>query len=310
MDNPLWLAPMAGVTDLAYRKICKKFGCDIVVTEMVSAKALDYRDKKTWQLMTLDEQVKPIVLQIFGSEPEVFKRVITEVINDLNIVALDINMGCPAPKIVKNGDGSALMKDIDLAKRLVDVAKSVSNNPVTVKMRIGWDEKSINGVAFAKAVAQAGADGLAVHGRTREQMYSGKADWSIIKQIVEEVTIPVVGNGDIFTPEDALAMHEKTGCAGLMIGRGAQGRPWLFKQIKDYLTTGSYQDAPDLDTRIEIIKEQMQYMLINKPEFIAVLEMRKHIAWYLKGLANTNQIKTKVNRAKSFEEMIAILKAY
>ncbi|MCK8059550.1 MULTISPECIES: tRNA dihydrouridine synthase DusB [unclassified Fusibacter] len=309
LDGNIWLAPMAGVTDLAFRKICKEFGCPVVVTEMISAKALSYRDKRTFKYMEVHPEERPLALQIFGSEPDTMAQVTEEVLNDHPFDILDINMGCPAPKIVKNGDGSALMKDPRLAAEIVSAVKAVSKKPVTVKFRKGWDDEHINAVEFAKMMEAAGADAITVHGRTREQYYSGKADWTIIKSVKEAVAIPVIGNGDIFTPEDAKSIVELTGCDGIMIGRGVQGRPWLFEQINDYLKTGTYKPDPCLEERILLIEKQLNWMTEYKPEHVAVMEMRKHSAWYLKGIKNSANIRAQINKASTKEELSTLLRS-
>lgn len=309
VKDSLWLAPMAGTTDLAYRKLCKKYGCDISVTEMVSAKALHFGDKKSDQLMTTTNEGGIIGLQIFGSDPQIMAAITKSALNQLPFAFIDINMGCPAPKIVKNGEGSALMRDVELAQRIVSAVQNASDKPITVKIRKGWDDNQINAVAFGKAMAAAGASLITIHGRTREQMYSGQADWQIIGDLVAAVNIPVIGNGDITSPQDATAMQHKTGCAGVMIGRGAQGKPWLFKQIKDYQKIGHYSDEPSPEQRIAIIERHIDYMRHIKPEHIIVLEMRKHIAWYLKGLVGSAPLRAKINRAKSIFEILSLLKS-
>lgn len=307
LGGNVFLAPMAGVTDLAFRRLCKQYGCPIVVTEMVSAKALAYQSTKTRELMDIHPEERPVVLQIFGSEPEVMARVTREILNDEPFDILDINMGCPAPKVIKNGDGSALMRSPDLAYEIVKAVKEASTKPVTVKFRKGWDERQVNAVEFAKVVEAAGADAIAVHGRTREQFYTGKADWDIIAQVKQAVKIPVIGNGDIFSPEDAKSMFEITGCDGVMVGRGVQGRPWLFKQILQHLETGRYDPDPDLRERIGLIEQQIEWMLAYKPERLVLMEMRKHASWYLKGIVNSASARAAVNRITTKEEMMTLL---
>ncbi len=308
-DNTIWLAPMAGTTDLAYRSLTKSFGADVSVTEMVSAKALYYRDKKSFNMLQCVEESGLRGVQIFGSEPDIMAEITKSVLNDTPYDFIDINMGCPAPKIVKNGEGSALMKRPDLAMRIVAAVKASSTKPVTVKMRTGFDAESVNGVSFASALERAGADAVIVHGRTREQMYSGTADWQLIGEIATKLTIPVIGNGDIDTPQVARRRLTQSACSGIMIGRAAQGRPWLFRQVRDYLVGNSFSPAPDYATRVAIIKRHIDLMRRNKPDFIIALEMRKHVAWYLKGLARANSLRTAVNRATTTEQIVAILEA-
>lgn len=309
LGGNIFLAPMAGVTDLAFRRLCKAYGCPVVVTEMVSAKALAYQSNRTRELMDIHPEERPVVLQIFGSDPEIMAKVTEEILNDEPIDIIDINMGCPAPKIVKNGDGSALMRTPELAFEIVRAVKSVSKKPVTVKFRKGWDEDSVNAVSFARGLEASGADAIALHGRTREQFYSGRADWQAIAEVKASVGIPVIGNGDIFTPEDAKRMFDETGCDGIMVGRGVQGKPWLFRQISEYLETGSYSPAPGLRERIDIISQQIEWMLTYKPEHLAIMEMRKHASWYLKGIEHSGAVKVAINQAKTRDEMMRLLES-
>ncbi len=293
-SNNVFLAPMAGVTDIIFRGICKEMGCGLVYTEMISAKALYYGSEKTEELLKVSPKEVPVAVQIFGSEPLVMAKACDYFNDNKNICLIDINMGCPAPKIVKNGDGSALMNNPKLAYEIVKEVKKASNKPVTVKFRKGFDHKNINAVDFAKVIEAAGADAIAVHGRTREQMYEGKADWDIIRQVKEAVNIPVIGNGDVFSAEDAISLTRETGCDGIMIARGAQGNPWIFKQIAEILN-GHKVQLPTGEEKIEMainhVKQAVDYYGANK----AVREMRKHIAWYLKGIRNSNDIKNKIN---------------
>lgn len=309
LGGNVFLAPMAGVTDLAFRRLCKAYGCPIVVTEMVSAKALAYQSNRTRELMDIHPEERPVVLQIFGSDPEIMAKVTEEILNEEPVDIIDINMGCPAPKIVKNGDGSALMRTPELAFEIVRAVKSVSKKPVTVKFRKGWDEDNINAVSFARGLEASGADAIALHGRTREQFYSGRADWQAIAEVKASVGIPVIGNGDIFTPEDAKRMFDETSCDGIMVGRGVQGKPWLFRQIAEYLERGSYSPAPGLRERIDIISQQIEWMLTYKPEHLAIMEMRKHASWYLKGIEHSGAVKVALNQAKTRDEMMRLLES-
>ncbi len=307
-NNKIWLAPMAGATDLAFRKICKSFGADVSVTEMISAKALHFKDKKSFNMLKCDESGFKGV-QIFGSDPNIIGQITKQILNATDYHFIDINMGCPAPKIVKNGEGSALMKNETLAMRIVDAVKANTDKPVTVKMRIGFSEDDVNGLPFAMALARAGADAIIVHGRTRQQMYSGQADWQLIGEIAHKLNIPVIGNGDIKTAQEAKMRLTEFGCSGIMIGRAAQGRPWLFAQVRAYLDDAIDRPAPDYAERVAIIKQHIELMRANKPDFIIALEMRKHVAWYLKGISHTNDIKTAVNRATSPQQIITLLEA-
>lgn len=306
LSSPVILGPMAGVTDLPFRLICMEYGAGLLVTEMVSAKALHYKDKKSARLMEIREEERPVALQLFGSDPEIMGSVV-EQINNHNHDILDINMGCPAPKIVNNGDGSALMKTPELAKAVIESVVKASTKPVTVKIRKGWDENLINAVQIATIAEEAGAAAVAVHGRTRDQFYTGKADWKIIKDVKDALTIPVIGNGDIFSIDDAIQMREQTGCDGLMIARGAQGNPWLLKQVSHYLKTGEKLPHP---TREEKIKEALRHfnLLVDyKGEHIGVLEMRKHAAWYLKGIRGGAVIRNEINRATDPDMLRSLL---
>ncbi len=309
-NNTIWLAPMAGATDLAYRKLAKNFGADVTVTEMISAKALHYKDKKSLRMLDCSAETGIKGVQIFGSEPAVMGEITKLVLNNTPYDFIDINMGCPAPKIVKNGEGSALMKNQDLAMRIVEAVKCSSNKPVTVKIRSGFTAETVNGLAFSVALQRAGADAVIVHGRTREQMYSGQADWQLIAEIAAKLDIPVIGNGDIKTPQEAKMRLASSGCTGIMFGRAAQGRPWLFKQVRDYLASGCCQADPDYAQRVKIIKTHIALMKDIKPDFIIALEMRKHIAWYLKGLVGSNAIKTAVNKVTTTQQIIAILEQH
>ncbi|MBU5676280.1 tRNA dihydrouridine synthase DusB [Alkaliphilus sp. MSJ-5] len=309
LDNPVFLAPMAGVTDLSFRLICKEMGCGMVYMEMVSSKGLYYEDKKTEGLLKIHPKEKPVALQIFGSDPNIMSKA-AYMLNNRENAILDINMGCPTPKIVKNGDGSALMKDVKLAGEVVKAVVKESVKPVTVKIRKGWDENSVNAVELAKIIEENGAKAIAVHGRTREQFYSGKADWDIIRRVKAAVTIPVIGNGDVFTVEDGINLLKATKCDGIMIGRGSQGNPWLFKRLVQYMKTGELTPEPTARDRIFMALKHMDLVITHKSEYIGIKEMRKHIAWYLKGLKGTASLRNKINTIGTKIEMENVLIEY
>ncbi|PAB57608.1 tRNA dihydrouridine synthase DusB [Anaeromicrobium sediminis] len=309
IDNNVFLGPMAGVTDLSFRILCKECGAGMVYTEMVSAKGLCYEDKKTHMLTKIEDVEKPVALQIFGSDPDFMGRAAAK-LNNLENAVLDINMGCPTPKIIKNGDGSALMKNPKLAGEVIKAVVRESIKPVTVKIRKGWDDSSINAVEMAKIIEDSGASLVAVHGRTREEFYTGKADWNIIKEVKEAVSIPVIGNGDVFSVEDAKNMVELTGCDGVMIARGAQGNPWIFKRVAHYLKTGQIIPKPTIEEKVELIKKHLDLLIENKTEYVAVREIRKHIAWYFKGVRNSNKLRGETNNLNSKEEILDILNRF
>ncbi len=297
LNTIILLAPMAGVTDITYRAICKEMGAGLVCTEMISAKGLYYKDVKTKKLMKINEKNRPVSLQIFGSDADIMAYVVENYINERkDIDIIDINMGCPTPKIVKNGDGSALMKTPKLAGEILNKIKKVSIKPVTVKIRTGWDEKNINAPEFAKALEYNGADMIAVHGRTREQFYTGKADYNIIKEVKKSVDIPVVGNGDIYTPYDAVKMLEETDCDGIMVARGILGNPWLIMNIVKVLNNDNNFYVPTSREIIEMIKRHTLMLAEELDEKIAILEMRKFAAWYMKGMKNSSETRSKINK--------------
>jgi nifR3 family TIM-barrel protein len=310
IKNKVMVAPMAGVTNLAYRIILKEFGASLIYTEMISDKGLLYNNKKTHDMIEVLDDNKPISLQLFGSEVDSMVKAAIYIDKNSNADIIDINMGCPVTKVVKSGAGSALMKTPELAFEIVsEIVKNV-NKPVTVKIRKGWDHNHINAVSFAKGLEKAGAKAIAIHGRTKSDMYTGHADWDIIKQVKEAVNIPVIGNGDITSPEDAKRMIDQTGVDAIMIGRGLLGNPWLIGQCVDYLETGDYQKEIDIETRKKYILLHLKKLIQLKGEHIAVLEMRSHGAWYLKGLPGASRIKSKIVQVDSVKEIEKIINDY
>jgi nifR3 family TIM-barrel protein len=307
LDNKVVAAPMAGFTDQAYRLIVKQFGCSLVYSEMVSDLGLVYGQNKTKRMLQVDDNERPIAMQIFGSDPDDMHEAAKLTYELSRCELIDINMGCPTPKIVKNGEGSALMRNIPLASEVVRAVVGAVPVPVTVKMRAGWDESEITAVALARAVEAAGAAAVAVHGRTREQFYSGQADWDIIKQVREAVSIPVIGNGDIVRPEDAQTMIERTGCDAVMVGRAALGRPWLFQQIIDLLSKGSYRPDPSLGERLPLALQHLRLAAELKGEAQAVREMRKTLAGYVKGLPQAAKIRDAINQTNSVQALEQVL---
>lgn len=303
LENDILLAPMAGVTDLPFRVLCKRAGAGLVCMEMVSAKAITYKNKNTHMLLEIDSNEKPASLQLFGREPDTMAEAVRMIQDTCDYAVLDINMGCPVPKIVGNGEGSALMKEPKLAGEIVEALVKVSDRPVTVKIRKGFDDDHVNAVEMAKVVQEAGASMVAVHGRTREQYYSGEADWDIIRQVKEAVSIPVVGNGDVTCAEDVVRIKEQTGCDGVMIGRAVRGNPWIFTDINTYLETGKHMTPPSKEEIAETILEHGRMLIEDKGEYIGVREMRKHTAWYTAGLPNSARFRGRINEMETIEEL-------
>lgn len=303
LENNVFLAPMAGITDKAFRKIVKEYGAGLTYTEMVSVKALYYQDKKTEKLINTKEEKRPIAIQIFGSEPKIMAEAVRKLEREADII--DINAGCPAPKVVKNGDGSKLLLNIELLGEIVEQVKKATTKPVTVKIRTGWDEEHIVAVQAAKIIEQAGASAITVHGRTREQFYSGKADWNIIKEVKQSVKIPVIGNGDIENLEDAKKMFETTGVDAIMIGRGSLGNPWIFRNILQ-----EEEQPVSGKEKWETIQKHIELAIEDKGEKNAIKEMRKHLAWYLKNLKNAAKIRDKMNQLETKKEVIDCLSEY
>jgi len=307
-DKPVCSAPMAGISDKAFRLLLKEMGCDLVWTEMISAKALTYKNAKTFGILDVSREKQPVVVQLFGGEPEIMAEG-AKLAVEQGAEILDINMGCPAPKVTKNCEGSALLKDLPLASQVAKAVAAVVRIPVTVKFRLGWEAGSLVAVELAKRLEHAGVSALIVHGRTRDQFYSGKADWQAIAEVKRAVNIPVIGNGDVWEPQDASLMLERTGCDGVMIGRGALGNPWIFARTRHFLQTGELLPGPDAKQRIEMAQRHLKLLLSFKGE-LAVQEMRKHAAWYIKGLRDAARIRELVMKAKTPEEMNGVLQEY
>ena len=294
LANSYILAPMAGVTDLPFRLLCKEQGAGLLCMEMVSAKAIQYNNKNTKALLEIHQEEAPVSLQLFGSDPEVISEMAKR-IEELTFSILDINMGCPVPKIVRNGEGSALMNQPKLVHEIVSKTVRAIQKPVTVKIRKGFNDESINAVEIAKIIEDAGGAAVAVHGRTREQYYSGKADWDIIRQVKEAVSIPVIGNGDVTSGESALAMIRETGCDGVMIGRGAQGNPWIFSELREYEKTGQMPARPSNEELKEMMLRHARLQMQYKGDYLGIREMRKHVAWYTTGLPNSAKLRGEIN---------------
>ena len=306
LPNNLILAPMAGVTDLPFRLLCKEQGAGLLCMEMVSAKAILYKNKNTEALLNIDPRENPVSLQLFGSDPDIMAQIAHQ-IEDRPFDILDINMGCPVPKVVNNGEGSALMKDPILAGKIIEKVVKAIHKPVTVKIRKGFDEEHVNAPYLAHIAEECGAAAVAVHGRTRQQYYSGKADWDIIRQVKESVSIPVIGNGDLLSAEDVIAMEEQTGCDGFMIARGAQGNPWIFHQILHYFETGEHEKKPSLEEMAQMMLRHARMMIEYKGEYIGMHEIRKHAAWYTTGYPNSARFRGQINEVETYEQLEELL---
>ncbi len=302
------LAPMAGVTDLPFRLLCKENGCGYLYTEMVSAKAILYNNKNTEALLNVTEGENPIAVQLFGSDPQIMADMAKR-LEERPFDVIDVNMGCPVPKVVNNGEGSALMKDPVLVGRIVETMANAINKPVTVKIRAGFNPQSINAPEIARIVQESGGAAVAVHGRTREQYYSGKADWDVIARVKANVSIPVIGNGDILTGQDAVDMMKQTGCDGVMIGRGARGNPWIFNQINEYLSSGKEMVPPDITEIRDMILRHARMLVEVKGEYTGMREMRKHFAWYTAGMKHASGLRNEVNHVEHMEQLEALCEA-
>ena len=306
LPNPVILAPMAGVSDLPFRLLCREQGAGLVCMEMVSAKAIAYHNRNTERLMEINDREHPVSLQLFGSEPDLMAEIAAQ-IEDKLFDILDINMGCPVPKIVGNGEGSALMKNPKLIEEIITKVSRAIKKPLTVKFRKGFDDAHVNAVEIAKIAEASGAAAVAVHGRTREQFYSGTADWEIIRQVKEAVSIPVIGNGDVDSPEKAKALLDSTGCDGVMIGRAARGNPWLFHRVVEYLETGKLLDKPSGEEIKAMMLRHARMQVACKGDYTGIREMRKHISWYTTGLPGSAKLRGKINSVESLQEMEELL---
>ena len=308
IENCLALGPMAGVTDLPFRLLCKEMGCNMLYTEMVSAKAILYKNKNTKELLNIVKNEHPVGVQLFGSDPDIMAQIAAQV-EEGECDFIDINMGCPVPKIVNNGEGSALLKQPKLVEEILTKMVKAVNKPVTVKIRKGFENGTVYAVEIAKIAESCGVSAIAVHGRTREQYYSGKADWDVIKDVKKAVKIPVIGNGDIFSAEDAKAMKEYTGCDGLMVARGARGNPWIFREIKEYLENGNVIDKPTINDIREMIIRHAKMLVNYKGEYTGIREMRKHIAWYTAGLPHSAELRRMCNQIETMENLVETVNA-
>ena len=306
IENPFVLAPMAGVTDLPFRKLCKEQGAGLICTEMVSAKAISFHNKNTESLMEIDPLEHPVSLQLFGSEPELMAEV-AKSIEERPFDILDINMGCPVPKVVNNGEGSALLKDPELIGRIIKAVSGAVKKPVTAKMRIGFEGYPVDPVEIAKIMEDSGAAAIAVHGRTRQQYYAGQADWETIRKIKEAVSIPVIGNGDVDSPEKAEALLKETGCDAVMIGRAVRGNPWIFREMNHYFSTGEKLGRPSAEEIREVILRHARWQIEKKGEFTGIREMRKHVAWYTAGMRHSAGLRRESNLISSYQELEVLL---
>lgn len=307
LENNLILAPMAGVSDLPFRLLCREQGAGLVCMEMVSAKAILYKNRNTEELLTIDPKEHPVSLQLFGSDPDIISEIAKQ-IEERPFDILDLNMGCPVPKVVNNGDGSALMKNPRLAGEIIEKTARAIKKPLTVKIRKGFDDAHVNAVELAHIAQESGAAAVAVHGRTREQYYAGHADWDIIRQVKEAVSIPVIGNGDIRTPEDVEAMAEQTGCDGYMIARGAEGNPWIFRQILHYFETGEHLARPDFSEVTEMLLRHAKMQIDCKGDYTGIREIRKHAAWYTAGYRNSSKLRGRINEVENYGQLEALFR--
>ena len=308
LENPYILAPMAGVTDLPFRLLCKEMGAGLICMEMVSAKAISFHNKNTEKLMEIEEKERPVSMQLFGSDPDLIAEMAAQ-IEERPFDILDLNMGCPVPKVVNNGEGSALMKNPKLAAEIVKKTAKAIQKPLTVKIRKGFDEAHSNAVEMAKYLEDAGAAAIAVHGRTREQYYAGQADWDIIRQVKEAVSVPIIGNGDVTDPISAHKMMEETGCDGVMIGRASRGNPWIFRQLVEYDKTGNIPERPDVAELKAMILRHARLQLQYKGEYTGIREMRKHVAWYTAGYPHSAAIRRRVNEIETIGQLEEMLES-
>lgn len=308
LENNLILAPMAGVTDLPFRLLCKEQGAGLLCMEMISAKAIYYNNKNTEALMEIDAKEHPVSLQLFGSDPDIISEMAKR-IEERPFDILDINMGCPVPKVVNNGEGSALMKQPKLVEEILTKTVKAIKKPVTVKIRKGFDDHSVNAVEIARIAEGCGVSAIAVHGRTREQYYAGKADWDIIRRVKEAVSVPVIGNGDITCAQDAIRMKEETGCDGFMIGRGAQGNPWIFRQISEYLATGTEPEKPSVEEVVSTLLRHARMLIAVKGEYTGIREIRKHAAWYTSGYKNSARLRGRINEIETYPQLVELFRS-